>query len=104
MHCSVKHFIFLLFVTTLLGCSQNQVISSDASERADAPLPPNHELPKSCKQPAPVLDIWKLEPILIKNGTIKENMKKAEKEVLIRQFIEKKNQQYQLCMKGSKSS
>ena len=59
-------------------------------------------LPTPCKQMAPVADIWKLEPILIKKGKIQEKMTRAEKEKAIRQYIKEKNNQYKICLKSTK--
>lgn len=63
----------------------------------------NIKLPTKCMHMAPIKDFWSLEPILIKNGKIKEAMTKAEKEEIIRQYIRRKNKQYDICLKNSKS-
>jgi len=65
---------------------------------------PRVNLPESasCKKPAPVADIWKLEPILIKNGEITDSMNKSEREKAINAYIARKNKHYQICLKGGK--
>jgi len=90
--------LIALAVLVVTGC--NQAAQNNQNSTINAPLPPKQTLPKACKQSVQVQDIWKLEPILIKNGKIKENMTKAEKETVIREYIRKKNQHYQLCSKG----
>ncbi|MCW8876661.1 MAG: hypothetical protein OQK51_06325 [Kangiellaceae bacterium] len=60
------------------------------------------KIPVACKQPAPIEDIWKLEPILVAKGTITTEMSQGEKEVAIKEYIAKKNAQYKLCLKGGK--
>ena len=60
------------------------------------------KIPQRCAQPAPVHDIWKLEPILVKRGEINDSMSREQKEKLIRAYIADKNAQYEICLKGIK--
>jgi len=100
----------LLFAVLLLinACdrfdpqSASEVVKSDTLSN-NAPSKPV-KLPRACKQPTAVADIWQLEPLLVKTGQIKETMSKAEKESIIHQYIVKKNGQYKACMssKGKK--
>ncbi len=51
----------------------------------------------NCSAPPYVKDIWKLEPILVKQGKITEEMGKEEREAVIKQYIRNKNAQYSKC-------
>ncbi len=91
---SSTFFILILATTLLYSCS----IDSKVKE----PINSSPTLPTRCKQMAPVKDIWKLEPMLVKNGKIKDKMNKAEKEKIIRQYIRNKNEPYKTCLKSRK--
>ena len=70
------------------------------SQSESAPKP--QKLPVACKQPAPVKDIWALEPILVKSGAITTSMTKEEKERELRAYIARRNKQYEICLRGKK--
>ena len=92
MSFNFKPIVILMAFSLLLSCSQKEQATEVAQK-------PNIKIPRECKKPAQVLDIWKLEPMLIKSGKIQENMVKAEKETIIREYIRKKNEQYRICTK-----
>jgi hypothetical protein len=101
----IKSSLIFLLVVLSAGCSHqssSEKIAPAAPELTEEAVKPA-QIPTACRQFAPVSDIWKLEPILVKQGKIQENMTKAEKELVIREFIRNKNQQFQLCKKGKKS-
>ncbi len=54
----------------------------------------------NCSAPPPLKDIWDLQPLLTKQGKITEKMTQEEREVVIREYIQKKNARYENCMKG----
>ncbi|PCI71881.1 MAG: hypothetical protein COB38_04870 [Gammaproteobacteria bacterium] len=85
---------FIVMTSFLLSCSTH-------SETAELKIAvPALDLPVLCKKMAPIMDIWKLEPILVKKGKIKEDMDKAEKEKVIRHYINNKTKQYKICLKS----
>ena len=47
-----------------------------------------------CSAPPPIQDIWKLEPLLIEQGTITAEMSREQREQLIRDYIRKKNERF----------
>jgi len=60
----------------------------------------NKAIQANCGTVPPIQDIHKLEPILIKQGLITENMTLEEKEQALRDYINRKNQTFNLCKKG----
>ncbi|MDQ7051105.1 MAG: hypothetical protein Q9M92_16900 [Enterobacterales bacterium] len=103
MNYSLFVCVFLM-TFMLLGCdrfntsNQAEVVESEDASRSAV------KIPISCKQLVKVQDIWRLEPMLLKSGKIKESMDQAEKETIIHQYIEAKNRQYKACLssKGKK--
>ncbi len=91
-----KHFKFLLLslFLALLGC-QDTVTESDAVTKQSPKTIKLH-----CYMPPPIQDIHKLEPLLIKQGLISENMTFEEKDKALRDYIRRKNQAFNLCKKG----
>ncbi len=98
MNQKTSRFCFCVaFMSITLGC-QNNTDQPDVLVTKPKPI----NIPIACKQSAQVQDIWKLEPILVKNGEITTTMSKEEKEKRIHAYIARKNKQYQICLKGSK--
>ena len=99
-------------VLLLSACQNGSERSSQSttevndSSAVEAKIPgakiPGAKIPIACIQPAPVEDIWKLEPILVEKGRITTEMSKGQKEKAIKEYIAKKNAQYKLCLKGGK--
>jgi hypothetical protein len=87
----------MAFMSIVVGCQNN---TEQTKENTSKPKP--KAIPITCKQPAQVLDIWKLEPILVKRGEITDSMTKDEKAKIIKSYITRKNDQYRLCLKNSK--
>ncbi len=94
-----------LIVSLLFLLSACNHFETNDSSNAEATEPSAEEssvmpakLPKACKQPVKVNDIWQLEPLLIESGDIKESMSQAEKESIIHQYIQSKNRQYKVCI------
>ena len=98
-----KQIFSLLVLSTiiLVGCQNKSEQPSSQQTNSTATtskLPTGNKIPQ-CKKPAPVHDIWKLEPLLIKSGEITSDMTQEEKEKAIKAFIARKNAQYQTCLK-----
>ena len=102
MNKPLVHYSSVFLSLLLISACQNSVdtATDTSNDKKKTPL----IAPQFCAQPAPVHDIWKLEPILIKRGEINDSMSKAQKEKKIRAYIAEKNAQYQICLKGSKKS
>ncbi|MFT6732739.1 MAG: hypothetical protein ACJAS9_000921 [Polaribacter sp.] len=84
----------ILMTSVMFSCSTHSAMNR--SEKSAI------KLPVECKKMVPVEDIWKLEPILVKQGKIKEYMTKAEKEWVIRHYINDKSKQYEICLNTRK--
>ena len=98
-----KQIFSLLVLSTIIfvGCQNKSEQPSPEhtnSTTTISKLPMGNKVPH-CKKPAPVHDIWKLEPLLIKSGEITSDMTQEEKETVIKAFIARKNAQYQACLK-----
>lgn len=61
-----------------------------------------HKIPSQCIKPSPVVDIWLLEPLLVKEGLIKQSMSRNQKREVIQEYIRNKNSQYTRCIKSLK--
>ncbi|ACV27225.1 hypothetical protein [Kangiella koreensis] len=99
--------ICLLLALNLVACKsdvQSEVEVLEEQQATDSKLQFNpHKGPVQpiCSAPAPIQDIWKLEPMLIDKGLITESMDKEQRETVIREYIKKKNSAYDQCLKGS---
>ena len=62
------------------------------------------KLNQACEQPSPVVDIWSLEPMLIKSGVLNDSMTQTEKERVIRDYIKQKNDKYRQCLGGGETA
>ena len=63
-----------------------------------------YKLPGQCKKPVQVVNIWSLEPLLVKKGLINQSMSKKQKRGVIQEYIKKKNSQYKKCLKSIKGN
>lgn len=95
-----------VFVLLIVACKDNarveaEVAEEHANQASDSQFNP-HKGPVQpiCSAPASVKDIWKLEPMLIEKGVITEVMDKEQRELVIRDYINKKNSVYENCLKG----
>ncbi|NQY64274.1 MAG: hypothetical protein HRT38_11175 [Alteromonadaceae bacterium] len=59
-------------------------------------------LSAQCKKPSPVVDIWSLEPLLVKKGLIKKLMSKKQKRAVLQAYINNKNAQFKKCIKSNR--
>lgn len=95
-----------LLSISLVGCKEESQAESDtvesSSESVSEPQfnPHNGPVKPICSAPVPVKDIWALEPMLIDKGLITNDMNKEQREVVIREYINKKNSVYENCLKG----
>lgn len=70
-------------------------LSACASETvSSAPAKPMVQPKPVCSAPPPIPDIWKLEPMLIEQGTITAEMPREAREQAIRDYIRKKNERF----------
>lgn len=96
-----------VFVWLMVACkddtqAETTVVEEQKSTDSDSQFNPHKGPVKPvCSVPPPVKDIWKLEPMLIEKGLITEGMNKAEREAIIRDYINKKNSAYEKCLKGN---
>ena len=67
------------------------------------PQAKNLNLPLICRKPSPIIDIWKLEPILIKSGKITSEMTRKHKKSILNKYVKDKNLTYKRCIKGVKT-
>ena len=73
---------------TLAACASEPSKESGTSAAAPKPGKP------VCSAPPPIDDIWKLEPVLLKQGLITPDMDREQKEAAIRSYIHNKNQAF----------
>ncbi|AQS37207.1 hypothetical protein Sps_02047 [Shewanella psychrophila] len=85
-----------LIAVLLLNVSVLAIMATPALAKA--------KLAQVCQQPLPVVDIWSLEPMLTKSGVLKGSMTQTEKEMAIRNYINKKNDKYRQCLSRDKST
>lgn len=96
-----------LLALLLVACkndvqSEVEVLEEQQSTGSDPQFNPHKGPVKPvCSAPAPIQDIWQLEPMLIDKGLITEDMDKEQRETVIRDYIKKKNSAYDKCLKGS---
>lgn len=81
----------------LVGCKEESQAESDSGSHFN---PHNGPVQPICSSPPPVKDIWVLEPMLIEQGLITQDMDKEQRETVIRNYIKKKNSTYEKCLKG----
>ncbi|MHC9511084.1 hypothetical protein [Kangiella sp. M94] len=95
-----------VFVLLMVACKNDTQVEAEgveehANQASDSQFNPHKGPVKPiCSAPAPVKDIWKLEPMLIEKGLITEEMDKEQRELVIRNYINKKNSVYENCLKG----
>lgn len=86
-----------LLSISLVGCKEESQAESSSDSQFN---PHNGPVKPVCSAPAPVKDIWALEPMLIDKGLITNDMNKEQREAVIREYINKKNSVYENCLKG----
>ncbi|WP_196137685.1 hypothetical protein [Aliikangiella sp. G2MR2-5] len=104
--CKQPLVVLIFVLAAVSGCTQTQNTDLAAtttnvqenSHSQDVIVKP----PYACQKPAPVKDIWALEPLLIKRGEIVESMTREEREKAIQAYIARQYAQYKLCIKGGK--
>jgi hypothetical protein len=84
----------------MVSCNGNK------SQESSAPLIHNTKQtrtnPKLCGSAPIIKDKNKIEQSLRSKGTITPEMSQQESDALVKEFIQKKNAQYQRCIKGNK--
>ncbi|MCW8857811.1 MAG: hypothetical protein OQJ95_10645 [Kangiella sp.] len=97
----------LISAITLVACKNDVHPEKEGIERHESNdsetqfNPHKGPVKPICSAPAPIQDIWKLEPMLIEKGLITEDMDKQQRETVIRDYINKKNSAYDKCLKGN---
>jgi hypothetical protein len=88
----IKTLLLVLSISTLTACANHQ--NDSVTEHHDQPIK------RICSPPPAPQNIWKLEPMLKDKGLIKDGMSREQKEVIIRDYINKKNSAYTKCDTG----
>lgn len=98
----MRYSLLLMCLLAFLGLAacKNDVQAEEATSEHSF-NPQKGPVQPICSTPAPIQDIWKLEPMLIEKGLITEDMDREQRETVIRDYINKKNSAYDQCLKGS---
>lgn len=83
---------FSLLSLTVASCVLAACTTTDSVSHNTSPTPPaTQDLPVNCSALPPVHDIWQLEDMLLRNGTLTADMNRDQRESAIRQYIAARN-------------
>ncbi len=78
---------FTLTAGTLIGCATTDPVTHEATP----PAPGTSALPVNCSALPPVQDIWQLEDMLLRKGTLTADMSREQREAAIRKYLAARN-------------
>jgi hypothetical protein len=104
MKINIAQISLSMSLLMLVACTsnENQEQNQNAGEPEVTGTKQVKSDPRLCGSAPAIQDKGKIEQSLRKKGTITPEMSQQQSDALVKEFIQKKNAQYQRCIKGKK--